>query len=174
MIQEVPHEVGEYTMTHHLPPTEVIRMIHSNNRRKFGTIFGADKMQLEQFWSGLFDSDDGKEFQKLHPTLKDKTANQLQTSIPFIVHEDAAPYGKKRSVNVLQWGPLLTKGSDIESRFVHHNYIHKEGTPAETARRAWENSGRKLTSWLKVAVATDNHLHETKMAPYGSSSSHSP
>ena len=90
MIQEVPHEVGEYTMTHHLPPTEVIRMIHSNNRRKFGTIFGADKMQLEQFWSGLFDSDDGKEFQKLHPTLKDKTANQLQTSIPFIVHEDAA------------------------------------------------------------------------------------
>ena len=55
----------------------------------------------------------------------------------FIVHEDAAPYGKEQSVNVLQWGPLLTRGSDMESRFVHHNYIHKEGSPAETAQRAW-------------------------------------
>ena len=54
-----------------------------------------------------------------------------------MIHEDAAPYGKKRSVNVLQWGPLMVKGSDIESRFVHHGYISKQGDSAETARRAW-------------------------------------
>ena len=40
-------------------------------------------------------------------------------------------------MNVLQWGPLLTHGNDIESRFVHHSHIAKHGDPAETARRAW-------------------------------------
>ena len=38
---------------------------------------------------------------------------------------------------VLQWGPLFTHGSDIESRFIHHGYISKKGDPAETARRGW-------------------------------------
>ena len=83
MIQEVPHEDGEHSMTHHLPPTEVIRMIHRNNRDKFAAIFTANKDTLELFWSELFKSDDGKEFQRLHPALKDKTAEQLKTTIPF-------------------------------------------------------------------------------------------
>ena len=55
-----------------------------------------------------------------------------------MVHEDAAPYAKKgRSVNALQWGPLLVSASDLESRFIHHGYTAKKGDPAETARRAW-------------------------------------
>ena len=137
MVLEVPHERGEYHITHHLPPSNVIKMIFSYNRKKFGTIFGADKVKLKRFWSDLFSSDEGKEFQRLHPNLTGRTPEELETSIPFIVHEDAAPYGKKSSVNVLQWGPLLTHGSDIESRFVHHNYIAKKGAPAETARKAW-------------------------------------
>ena len=137
MVYEVPHERGEYHITHHLPPSNVIKMIFSYNRKKFGTIFGADKAKLKAFWTDLFSSDEGKEYKNLHPTLIDQTPEQLETSIPFIVHEDAAPYGKKSSVNVLQWGPLHTHGSDIESRFVHHNYIAKKGAPAETARKAW-------------------------------------
>ena len=125
-------------ITHHLPPTNVIRLIHSYNRRKFAHIFGANKTKLKSFWSGLFRTNEGKHFKALHPILKDKGLEELQTYIPIIVHEDAAPYGKKRSVNVVQWGPLEVHGSDMESRFVHHCYIHKKGDPAETARTGWE------------------------------------
>ena len=89
------------------------------------------------FWRGLFDSLDGREFKDLHPSLQGKTPEQLNTTIPIVVHEDSAPYGKKRSVNVLQWGPLIVRGTDIESRFVHHGYISKAGTPAESAQAAW-------------------------------------
>ena len=38
---------------------------------------------------------------------------------------------------MLQWGPLLTHGNDIESRYVHHNYSAKQGTQAASARPGW-------------------------------------
>ena len=89
-------------------------------------------------WRGLFDSEDGREFQELHPGLKDRSPEDLQTTIPIVVHEDDAPYGKKRSLKCLQWGPLFINGNDIQSRFVHHAYISKMGDSAEAARRAYE------------------------------------
>ena len=67
-------------ITHHLPPTNVIRLIHSYNRRKFAHIFGANKSKLEAFWSGLFRTDEGKQFKALHPILREKEPEQLQTS----------------------------------------------------------------------------------------------
>ena len=140
LITPIPHEKGEKTITHHLRPTDLIRLIHRQNRSKFGQIFGAIQSSIRDFWASLFASDDGREFKNLHPTLRNKDPEQLQTSIPIVAHEDAAPYGKKRSVNVLQWGPLIVRSNDIESRFVHHGYISKQGEQgeqAETARRAW-------------------------------------
>ena len=59
--------------------------------------------------------------------------------MPTIVHEDAAPFSKRKGVNVLQWGPLMVNGSDMESRFVYYNHIAKnKARPAATARRAWD------------------------------------
>ena len=101
MIQEVPHVNGEDTVTHTLPPTEVIRLIHSHNRLKFGQIFSADTVRLKEFWRSLFSSDDGREFKQLHPVFRNVSPEDLQSSIPIVIHEDAAPYGKKRSVNVI-------------------------------------------------------------------------
>ena len=125
MVEALPHIRGEATVTHHLRPSELLRLLHSHNRRKFGHIFGTDRAALKSFWEGLFGSPDGQYFKRLHPTLRDKSPKELDTSIPFVAHEDAAPFSKKLSVNLLQWGPLLVRGSDIESRFVHHAYISK-------------------------------------------------
>ena len=94
MVREVPHTKGEDTITHLIRPTELIRLIHSHNRRKLGQIFNADKAALKQFWTSLFASEDGREFKHLHPTLRDKSPEQLCTSIPIVVHEYAAPYRK--------------------------------------------------------------------------------
>ena len=96
MIQKVRHGLGEEDpVTHTLPPTGLIRLIHSHNRTKFGQIFTANPVFLERFWRSLFDSEDGREFQQLHPGLRNKTPEDLRTSIPTVIHEDAAPYGKK-------------------------------------------------------------------------------
>ena len=71
MIRTIPDVGVDDTVTHTLPPAVVIRLIHRHNRAKFGRIFGADRAALKKFWQSLLSSDDGKEFQALHPDLKD-------------------------------------------------------------------------------------------------------
>jgi hypothetical protein len=43
LVRPVPHAKKEKTITYHLRPTDLMRLIHSRNRRKFGKIFGANK-----------------------------------------------------------------------------------------------------------------------------------
>ena len=136
LIRDIPHEKGKKTVTHHIRPADLIRLIHTHNRRRFVRIFGADKEKLKSFWEGLFSSADGQEFKDLHPALRLKQPEDLKTSIPIVIHEDAAPFQKKRSVNAVQFGPLLGNNSDIETRFVTHGYISKE-EQADTASKAW-------------------------------------
>ena len=109
---------------------------------------------LGWFWESLFSTEDGQEFKNCHPTLRLQQPEQLQASIPIVAHEDAAPYGKKRSVDVLQWGPLLARGSDMESRFVHHGYISNEESAATSPRvsrhlMAWSSSFQSYKSSVK-------------------------
>ena len=59
LVRPVPHEPREKTITHHLRATDLIRLIHSHNRRKFGLIFGADKAALKWFWECLFSTEVG-------------------------------------------------------------------------------------------------------------------
>ena len=56
MIQDIPipHGSDPLAITHHLPPSEIIPMIHGQNRKKFCTIFGANKANLKSFWTSLF------------------------------------------------------------------------------------------------------------------------
>ena len=102
MVRPVPHAKKEKTITHHLRPTDLIRLIHRCNRRKFGKIFGTNKAELKAFWESLFSTEEGREFKELHPALRLQQPEDLKTTIPIVVHEDAAPFQKKRSVNVLQ------------------------------------------------------------------------
>ena len=60
MIHKVHHGLGDGTVTHTLPPTDLIRLIHSHNRTKFGQIFTADPVFLKKFWRSLFDSEHGR------------------------------------------------------------------------------------------------------------------
>ena len=60
LVRAIPHAEGEYTVTHHIRPTDLIRLIHSSNRHKFGHIFGANPVTLKQFWEELGASEDGR------------------------------------------------------------------------------------------------------------------
>ena len=60
IVRPVPHEPNEKTITHHLRPSDLIRLIHSHNRRRFGLILGADKATLKSFWEFLFSTEVGQ------------------------------------------------------------------------------------------------------------------
>ena len=57
LVRPVPHAKKEKTITYHLRPTDLMRLIHSRNRRKFGQIFGANKADLKAFWEFLFSTE---------------------------------------------------------------------------------------------------------------------
>ena len=58
LVRPVRHEPNEKTIAHHLRPTDLIRLIHSHSRRRFGLIFGAVKANLKSFWESLFSTED--------------------------------------------------------------------------------------------------------------------
>ena len=49
LVSLIPHSKEEQTITHHIRPTDLIRLIHKQNRQKFGQIFGADQGKLRWF-----------------------------------------------------------------------------------------------------------------------------
>ena len=67
MTREIPAAGDDDTVTHTIPPTALIRLIHMHNRVKFGQIFGTNRAALYKFWRSLLSSDAGREFQQLHP-----------------------------------------------------------------------------------------------------------
>ena len=65
-----------------------------------------------------------------HPSLRNKTAYDLRHSTPLILHEDAGPFSKRGSCNILQWGSLLGIGSDLDIRFpVFSHVVDKRASP---------------------------------------------
>ena len=96
MIREIQDAGHEDTVKHTLHPTDLIRLMHWHNRVKFGRIFGTNRVALYNVWRSLLSNDDGREFQQLHPDLTEKAPDDLKTSVPIIIHEDAAPFSKRK------------------------------------------------------------------------------
>ena len=100
-------EISTGTVSVLVKPSAIFGRLHATRRHHFNKVFGADKAKLESFWANLFSTPEGKELQSLHPHLHGRTPEALCTSIPAILHEDAAPYSKR----LLENGMLPNKDS---------------------------------------------------------------
>ena len=120
-----------------IKPTTVFCKLLTANREKFmKTMVGGSEQRIENFWTGLFASEHGKELKELHPWLRDKSPSDLKRAVPLRLHEDAGPFSLGGSVNVLSWSPLLGKGLELESKFVYCNYIKQAGEIPDS--NAWK------------------------------------
>ena len=107
-----------------------------NNEAKFKAhIVGGHVDKIQEFWEGLFSSPQGAELRRLHPNLRDKSPADLRYAIPLRLHEDAGPFSKGGSVNVISWSPLLAKGKELECKFIFCMYIKLAEQGA--AEEAW-------------------------------------
>ena len=84
-----------------VPPHIIFQQIVRRNRVRFKRHFGADENIIEQFWQGLFLSQDGRELRRLHPQLRNRDPYELRHHIPLILHEDAGPFSKRKSVDLV-------------------------------------------------------------------------
>ena len=104
------------SVTHVIYPDVIIDMLRSRPA-KFKRTWGADKGMLLSCWTNCLISPGGKEAASIHPYLKNKTAEDLKTTISITLHDDAGPFAKGKSCNVLGWSPLCGSGTDMELKF---------------------------------------------------------
>ena len=97
-------------------PSAMIAYVHQNFPKKFKRIFGAEEAKLVQFWREFLASEDGKAMAELNPFLKDKNPEELSKSIPLVIHEDAGPYAKGKSMNIINFSSLLANGAEHDTK----------------------------------------------------------
>ena len=99
-------------------PSTIIKMLRSNPQR-MRLRLGLDKANLRQFWTQLFSSEQGMEFKRLHPFLRNRTIADLEHCAPCRMHEDAAPCSKSKSINILSWSSMEGVGTELETKYRH-------------------------------------------------------
>ena len=96
--------------------TETVKMV-STSKIAFKKHLCPSKEACAQFWRDFLSTQDGLDYQSMHPHLKGKTVEQLSTMIPCKVHEDAGPFTKLQSMVVLSWSSMLGRGIDLETKY---------------------------------------------------------
>ena len=97
-------------------PSTVIKLIAKSDIQ-FRMRLAPSKHEIQQFWERLFSSPEGMAYKELHPILRHMTTAQLATRFPIRVHEDAGPYTKNCSCNIICWSSLFGRGSEKEVKY---------------------------------------------------------
>lgn len=100
-----------------IPPHRMFRYIHQTFANEFRIRMGAQPGHILTWWRKLFQTPLGHQLRTYHQQLIGKRPEDLQYTIPLVVHNDAAPYTKRKSASFTVWGSVLGIGSEIESRF---------------------------------------------------------
>ena len=99
---------------------------------------GADEDLVARFWHGYRNSADGREAIALHPHLKHFTDEDFKYTVPCVLHEDAGPYSKNRSCDIVSWSSLTGRGSDLMTKYVHHTELKHSGLDPTSAQASWD------------------------------------
>jgi len=119
-------------------PSTLFSKMHACNRTRFVAHFAADKPILRRFWEELFSSPQGQRLRTDHKFLRGQSPADLETSVPLTLHEDALPYGVKKSAAVISFASLLWSGSDFEAKYVIMTHIKASIEERMESKDAWD------------------------------------
>ena len=133
--QDIITHIDGGSVSEVLRPSSLLRLLQTST--SFKQMFGADETRLLEFWSSLLGSEHGRKYHALHPHLRGRSINSLRKTIPITLHEDAGPFSKTKSVNVVSWSPLLGSGAELEQKYLHHAEVKYKG--ASCCDAAWDD-----------------------------------
>ena len=123
----IPGVAGGGSATQRIPPSMILKMLHSFNPDRFRAVFQAHPARLVWFWQELFASEEGRLSKENHHILRHMDPRDLHRTIPITLHEDAAPYSKSHSCDNVSWSPLLGSGSELSTTILHHTELEEPG-----------------------------------------------
>ena len=96
-------------------PTTVVKLL-ATRPELFRLRLAPSSHACRDFWRGLFSSEHGMQLRQLHPWLRGKTVQDLQYSFAISMHEDAGPFSKSKSMNVVSWRSMHARGTELETQ----------------------------------------------------------
>lgn len=121
---------GGDMFSHCILPSEIVKLL-TKSESKFAQHLCPNENACAEFWRGFLSSSSGQEYAAVHLHLKNKSVLDLANSIPTRLHEDAGPFSKAKSVDVLCWSSLLGNGSERECKY--HPIAKNTAIPARTS-----------------------------------------
>ena len=103
--------------THGILPSTILKIL-AESPNQFRLRLGADEERLKAFWTDIFSTRDGMELKNLHPFLRNRTIESLKRTIPGRIHEDAGPFTKAKTVNMISWSSLMGSGTELEIKYL--------------------------------------------------------
>ena len=115
LITEIPDSPR---WTHVIKPSALIAYFAQNRPADMKECLGCDLDNTTAFWRDWFKSKKRVEMAQSHELLRGKTAEDLYTTVPLAVHEDAGPITKRLSANCLTFSSLLATAPEKRSRLL--------------------------------------------------------
>lgn len=127
------------SVDHCLRPGQMISLMRTNPS-KLKLRMGADTELLAEFWDGYRRSDVGKRYCAMHCHLRNFSDEDYRYALPCVLHEDAGPYGlgKGRSCSIVSWSVLTGRGSDVQTKFVHHTELKSTSNGLTSSQASWD------------------------------------
>jgi len=98
-------------ISHMVSPVRVLNVLHSRFPDGFRTILGLNEEVLGDFWNRFLPSVASDGFPH-HPALRGLAPQAWRRVVPVCIHEDAGPYVKHRSVNIIFFSSLVAAGGE--------------------------------------------------------------
>jgi len=127
----VTHVEGQH-ITACIQPHHLLHYYYKHFERSITISLGLCEVKCRKFWDGMWESEMGKELFREHPDLTGKTPPQLARSVPMAIHEDAGPYTKRKSMNVISVSSLLGVGTERKTKFPFAAHTKLAGTRVPT------------------------------------------
>lgn len=134
---ELITEIRTPLVSHCVLPSSMLKHIYEQYPQVFATTVGADCDKVRSFWATFRGTPEAATFLAGHPLLQGMAARDWQYLIPLTVHEDAGPYAKKKSCNVISFSSLLGEGSEKLRQWPIASYIKAGPSTSEQIDALW-------------------------------------
>ena len=144
-----------------IQPHLLLNFLLSHFRTHTTRSFGFSEALCLRFWTGLWESESGRDIFETHPDLQGKTPPDLIHTLPLTIHEDAGPFTKRLSMNTISWGCCIGTGTELETKNIFAAHVKEKGSRLSTQDpgfRMMVDSFAVMASG--VGPRLDNNQHE--------------
>ena len=116
-------------VSHMCLPSSLMTCLHAHFPQKLAEVLGADRNVFGRFWAGMRRDPHFTAFVNGHDVLRTFGQADWARLVPVTIHEDAGPYGIRKSCNIISWSSFFATGGAKDSQFPIASYIKNSDVP---------------------------------------------